>query len=162
MTPARPRRNAAAGAERTLLRALLSDEWSSVLLRCLDGKSLPLFLQAEAQNLANAVWPLISGNLAPSAAIRELTAADLADYAAALRMEDSEELLSEAMIDDALYRLGEANRYRREMDQIRARITPEGEGIDTSREELLRQWSERARTLKRGGSSMDTSGDTSE
>jgi DNA primase len=150
--------SAAEKAEQTILRALLSDEWSPVLIRCLDGERLPALIQPGATQLAAALWPLVSGNLAPSTAVRELADVELADYASALRMEDVSDPLSEAVIEDALYRLGKYQ-YQRKQKQISTPFRPEEGGDAAPSDEELRQWSERARTLKRGGSGSDEDGE---
>jgi DNA primase len=141
-------------AERTILKALLSDAWCASLLRRIPGDMGPALTGETANLLVEAIWPLIRGKLAPTEAIAELSDPELADLADVIRMADEDVDLSEETIDDAL-RLNATFHQQREIEQIRVQLGERGEGNGTDNDELLRQWSEKARTLKGPGKSSD-------
>jgi DNA primase len=143
--PAAPRRTAADVAERTLLRALLSDEWTQAVRGRVTPEDFP---DAETVRLVDALLPLIEGGIAPSEALRELSDAVLADHANALLLApDDDAPLSEPLITDCLYAL-EMRRRRGEIGEIRAQAAPDPEGKRDGDDELLRRWEQKARAMK--------------
>ena len=157
--PLPPPKSAWEEAERSLLRALLSDEWFPVLRRLLaahDGQTVALlFNETLHAQLWSEIWPLVVGHISPHEAAHQIAVQDLAQFAVALRMETGEPL-SEAALLDAFQSLL-TRRKQQETMQIRARITQNGhtEGNDANADELLRRWSENARTLKGGGAAQN-------
>lgn len=119
---------------------------------------MPVLTRDEDARIVAALIPRITVGVAPSAALQEMEDKLLAGFALAIRMEESGPDLNEAVIEDALRRL-QTFRSQREMEQIRARMAPNREGNAASDDELLRQWSERARMLKRGGTVPDSGED---
>ena len=135
-------------AEQTLLRALVSDEWCVVLCR-LAGSVPPPLTHPLADRLTRALWPLVTGHLTPGEAIGQLTDNPLADFGAAVRMEEPGDPLSENVVADALRQV-EIYREQREIAQIRLQVGEKGGGNAPLSNELLRQWSEKARARKSG------------
>ena len=158
--PLPPAKSAWEEAERSLLRALLSDEWFPVLRRLLaahDGQAVALlFNETLHAQLWAEIWPLVIGHIAPEEAAHQIAVADLAQFAVALRMEMGEPL-SETTLLDALQTLL-TRRKQQETMQIRTRLTKNAqnaEGNQGDADELLRRWSENARTLKGGGGAQN-------
>lgn len=154
-TPRKP--YAAEQAERILLRALLDEEWLPVARRLMEEwqRSHPghllTFTNPLAGTLVNALWPLLTGGMTPRDAIGQLADDALLTYAEQIVLAEEETETSEITLKSALHQLF-LRGLQAKQQEIRSKlaILPEGESV--SRNELLRQYSEIARTLK--GSSL--------
>ncbi len=155
-----PDATADAKAERTVLRALFSPEWTEVVQ---DRVRATLFSDARAVALVASALPQLKGGETPADAINRaaIDNPDVARFADYLLLGDEEDPLSLQAIDDCLLYLLErqGKRQARDLSQRieenslaekqNKDVTPqEGKGGD-SEEELLRQWQNRMEALKR-------------
>ena len=139
-----PRMPAAwAAAEQTLLQALLSEEWFGALRLAVGDTDLQL-PSDDAQNLFQALWPLLTGNMTLGDALDQLTDPALVDHADSLRMAILDTPLSPEAIEDALRQLDRLNETRK----LREIVERPKEGNGSYSDEQLRQWSETARTQR--------------
>ena len=166
-----PDATADAKAERTVLLALFSDEWTQVV----QERVRPLFFSdSRAALLAERTLPLLRAGETPAVAVNRVAEGDdaLAAFADYLLLSDEEEPLSLQAIDDCLLFLAErqGKRQTRSLSQqIEERaaerasgnqsgtaqkqnkdIAPQAGKSGASDEELLRQWQTNMEVLKRG------------
>lgn len=136
-------RSAVAMAEETLLRALLSDEWSVFTAKRMESVSArELLSNPRAVELWESLQTLLIGHIMPSQAVNELKDEALADFAATYLMGDFAEPLTEDSIMGCLERLAK-HRVRQE---TRAVIdTEEKEKLD---DEALRRWAQGTKAVK--------------
>lgn len=152
--PPPPQRTAAESAERTLLLALLSEEWArqtAQALRSVAEKTqcsvLELFPTPRLGQLADAVLEPIEGHYSTKQTLAQLADPDMVDLASELTLEEDRIApLAQEVIADCLLTL----RKRRisVTNQEIARAQQEGNRILTDEE--LRQWSRRSRAAKNG------------
>jgi|GEM_PF-1178044 DNA primase len=154
--PPRAAWNATETAERTLVRALLSEEWCPVLVRRFPAPTeLPPFASRTVSRLFEALWSLVSGKVSPKTALAELNAPDLADFADTVLMAEGEPDLSEEAIEDAARQLL-IRSLQAKNAEIRAVLLTNQEGNTETDEETLRRWSQIARTLRGKGLGQNT------
>lgn len=143
------RASAAERAERTLLRALLTDDWvRTVLERLADGNGAELFQTPAHRQLFETVHPLLVGRLRPSRVVAELSDRTLSNVATAILLGDADdEPISLELIDGCLEKLVAVNLRNRE----RRIFLAQSEGSDEMDVEQLKRWYDLARTRKSGG-----------
>jgi DNA primase catalytic core len=114
-TPTVPRSSALMQAERTVLRALLADDWYTETIREIGETDIaPLFDDPRAQELVRALRDLLAGRIAPVRAVGQLVDETLADYAMVyLVPAPDDEPLSQDGIADCLERLVERHGDRK-------------------------------------------------
>lgn len=135
------KRSAVAQAEETLLRALLSDEWSIFTARRLEGESARRLLSNPlAVELLDALQTLLVGHVTPSQAVGQLKDDALADFATVYLLGEFTDPLSEAAIDGCIERL-----VKDRLQRDNRAVVASGEALD---DEALRRWSQGAKALK--------------
>jgi DNA primase len=143
---------AAEQAERVLLRALMSEEWVRTLRKHLEtngtlNRSVLAFSNPMTSPLFDALWPLVTGGVSPRDALLQLADDTIADYAQQVLLSDADTELSEESVISAIQQLFQ-HRLQTKQQEIRAKLASLGEGDTSQKNELLRQYSEIARTLK--------------
>ncbi|MBC7804915.1 MAG: hypothetical protein H7145_02075, partial [Akkermansiaceae bacterium] len=147
-------------AERTVLRAFFSEEWTQVVQ---DRVRPTLFSDARAVMLVDRTLPLMGSGQLPAEAINRAAERDpeLAEFADNLLLSDDEEPLSLQAIDDCLLYLVErqgkrqARNLSQQIEENRSaqkqnKVIAGQEGKSgASEEELLRQWQNSMEALKR-------------
>lgn len=166
-----PNSSADPKAERTVLRAFFSEEWTEVVQERIRPT---LFTDARAVMLVDRTLPLLTSGHTPAEAINHAAEGDpeLAEFADYLLLTDDEEPLNLQAIDDCLLYLVErqGKRQARNLSQQIAensfaekqnKVIASQEGkTGATEEELLRQWQNRMEALKRsptGDNSKDSS-----
>ena len=144
--PPPPRRSAAENAERTVLRALLSEEWAPIVVPMLGD--LRLFSSPPGSALAAALVPQVTVRYSPKRAVSQLADSELADFAAEITMEeDAGAPLSDEVIADCV-RVLKLRQIRAVNEEI---MRGQREGNRELTDEELRQWSQRSRAAKNSG-----------
>ncbi|NMG11773.1 hypothetical protein DP117_34970 [Brasilonema sp. UFV-L1] len=105
--------------------------------------------------LIEALLPLLSGQFTPNAALAQLAEPELTAYAYAVLMDEGNPELCEEAIDDAIEKL-QKREIQTKKEEIRVQLSRNAEGKPETDDELLRRWSENARTLKGRGPGQDT------
>ncbi|MBC8139617.1 MAG: DNA primase [Fibrella sp.] len=155
-------------AERTVLRAFFSEEWTQVVQ---DRVRPTLFSDARAVMLVDRTLPLLASGQTPAEAINRAAERDpeLADFADRLLLSEDEEPLSLQAIDDCLLYLVERQGKRQARNlsqQIEENSFAEKQNnfiagqegkAGAAEEELLRQWQNRMEALKRSPTGGDGS-----
>ncbi len=135
-------------AERTLLRALLSTEWSAKAMRRIGGQeNAMVFTNALTAQLMEALWPLLSGKIAPREALSQLSDSELIRYAEQVLFEENGPTLSEEAITDATLELQERG-LREKNAEIRREITRQKEGYAAMDDEQLREYMRNLKALR--------------
>jgi hypothetical protein len=143
--PAAPQRTAANVAERTLLRALLSDEWTQAVRGRVTPEDFP---DAETVRLVDALLPLIEGGIAPRRrSANSATPSWPITPTPCCWRPTTTRRFPKPLITDCLYAL-EMRRRRGEIGEIRAQAAPDPEGKRDGDDELLRRWEQKARAMK--------------
>ena len=151
--------SAAEIAERTLLRALLSEEWLPVALRKIEGETQKLmFTNPLTARLVEALWPLLTGRIAPRVALNELADVELIAYADGITADDSGPTLNEAALSDAVHELQERG-LREKNAEIRREWSQQKEGKTVMDDEQLRQYMRNQRLLRHRSSDADAADD---
>jgi DNA primase len=152
--PPPPQRTAAESAERTVLLALLSEDWARPTAKALRGVAekthcmvLELFSTARLGRLADALLEPVEGHYSTRQTLEQLTDPSLVDLASELTLEEDRIAgLTQEAIADCLLTL----RKRRIM-AIKQKITvSEQEGNRTLTDEELRQWTQLTKATKNG------------
>ncbi|MGC4046704.1 MAG: DNA primase [Armatimonas sp.] len=134
-------RSAVAVAEETLLRALLSDEWSVFTARRMESASArELLSNPRAVELLEELQPLLVGHIMPSQAVNQLRNETLADFATVYLMGEFSEPLSEDAIDGCIERL-----VKNRVQQETRAVVNTTEKLD---DEALRRWSQGTKAVK--------------
>jgi DNA primase len=152
--PPPPQRTAAESAERTLLLALLSEEWArqtATALRSVADKTqcsvLELFPTPRFGRLADALLEPIEGHYSTRQILEQLADADLVDLASELTLEEDRIApLAQEVIADCLLTL----RKRRISVTNQQIARAQQEGNRSLTDEELRQWSRRSRAANNG------------
>jgi DNA primase len=158
--PPPPTRNAAENAERTLLRALLSEEWAEKAVTSLRAAAGPeravsiLFPTPRCGVLADAlVGPDPGTRTSPRRLLARSSTPELEDLVDEIRMEDEDEApLNHEAILDCVHTL--KLRPLRVANELLTRA--QREGNRTLTDEELRQWSRRSRATKQNGGAPQT------
>lgn len=155
--------NATETAERTLTRAVLSDEWVGTLVRRLTPEGaaqaeLPPFASETVTRLFDQLWPLILTKIPPRQAVRQLVDPEVSEFVDTVLLAEGEPELSDAAIDDALRQL-RVRSLNVKKAEIRAVLTGNGEGTPEMDDETLRRWSQIARTLRAKGAGQPSDED---
>jgi DNA primase len=134
------KRSAVAQAEETLLRALLSDEWSIFTARRLGSESArQLLSDPRAVALLDDLQILLVGHVTPSQAVGQLKDEELADFATAYLLGEFTDPLNEDAIEGCIERL-----VKDRLQKATRAIASTGNLDD----DALRRWSQGAKSLK--------------